>query len=290
MKGNCVDIGIIQAFLDGEVSPERSVAVSAHISDCEDCSLLLVQAEEENALVFSVLDGEMNAMVPTQRLWASINESLEKENVRRPFFAGLFDLISASFLSPTLSAAAGLIVLVLAGSLFWSLRPGETVPVADVAATTPKAVEKTEATAAVPQIVAAGEDETAASVESPAPEQPRPVTADMPRRAVPRTRTAGSGTVMTARYIPGEESYINTIADLNTAVDGSKDNVLPPASRIAFERDMALVDDAIRRMRAVVAKDPNNRAARQVLYGAYQDKIDLLNSVGRRDELMASLQ
>ncbi len=291
MKGNCVDIGIIQAFLDGEVSPERSVAVSAHISDCEDCSLLLVQAEEENALVFSVLDGEMNAMVPTHRLWASINESLEKENVRRPFLAGLFDLISASFLSPTLSAAAGLIVLVLAGSVFWGLRPAETVPAADVAQTNaPKAVEKTDTATAVPQTAAAEEGDSVVAVEAPAPEQPRPVTADMPRHPAPRTRTAGSGTVMTARYIPGEESYINTIADLNTAVDGSKENVLPPASRIAFERDMALVDDAIRRMRAVVARDPNNIAARQVLYGAYQDKIDLLNSVGRRDELMASLK
>ncbi|MBX3243830.1 MAG: hypothetical protein KF685_05185 [Acidobacteria bacterium] len=290
MKGNCVDIGTIQAFLDGEVTPELSVAVSTHISDCQDCSLLLVQAEEENALVFSVLDGEMNSMVPTQRLWASINESLEKENIRKPFFAGLFDKISASFLSPTLSAAAGLIVLVLAGTVFWGLHTDETETLPDIAKkTTPKAVEKEAAINAIPQTVVESEHGPKVIEKDTEAEQLRPVTADVPRRQVPRTRPDAS-TVITARYIPGEESYINTIADLNSAVEGSKDVVLPPASRIAFERDMALVDDAIRRMRAVVAKDPNNRAAQQVLYGAYQDKIDLLNSVGRRDELMASLK
>ena len=59
---------------------------------------------------------------------------------------------------------------------------------------------------------------------------------------------------------------------------------------MAFERDLAVVNDSINRMRKVVRKNPRNQAARQVLYASYQDKIDLLNAVAQKDELMLSVQ
>ena len=62
------------------------------------------------------------------------------------------------------------------------------------------------------------------------------------------------------------------------------------SSQVAYARDMALVDDSITKMREVVRKNPRNQAAKQILYSAYQDKIDLLKSSAQRDELMASLQ
>jgi hypothetical protein len=40
---------------------------------------LLAVAEDENSFVFSALDREMNALVPTQRLWSRINDSIETE-------------------------------------------------------------------------------------------------------------------------------------------------------------------------------------------------------------------
>ena len=90
--------------------------------------------------------------------------------------------------------------------------------------------------------------------------------------------------------MPGEESYIRTIEELNTSVEMQKDRVLPPSSRIAFERDLAIVNDSISRMQQVVRRNPRDQAAKQILYAAYQNKIDLLNSVGEREELMASLR
>jgi hypothetical protein len=53
---------------------------------------------------------------------------------------------------------------------------------------------------------------------------------------------------------------------------------------------MAVVDDAINKMRNEVKKNPKNESAKQVLYASYQNKIDLLNSVSRKEELMASLR
>ena len=91
-------------------------------------------------------------------------------------------------------------------------------------------------------------------------------------------------------YLPGEESYVRTIADLKQNVDGQKDRIMDPSSRFAYERDMAVVNDAITKMKEVVKKHPKNQAAKQVLYSSYQNKIDLLNSVAEREELMATLR
>jgi anti-sigma factor RsiW len=79
MKDNCLDIGIIQAFLDCELDQAETARVSGHISMCNDCAVLLAQAEDESSMVFSALEREFNTLVPTQRLWNKINDSIETE-------------------------------------------------------------------------------------------------------------------------------------------------------------------------------------------------------------------
>jgi hypothetical protein len=90
--------------------------------------------------------------------------------------------------------------------------------------------------------------------------------------------------------LPGEDSYVKTINDLSQTVNGQKDSVLRPSERVAYERDMAFVDDAIVKMKKEVRKNPKNESAKQVLYSSYQNKIDLLNSVSQREELLVSLK
>jgi hypothetical protein len=65
--------------------------------------------------------------------------------------------------------------------------------------------------------------------------------------------------------------------------------MMRPSERVAYERDMAVVNDSIAKMRQEVKKNPKNQSAKQVLYSSYQNKIDLLNSVSQKEELMASL-
>ncbi len=91
-------------------------------------------------------------------------------------------------------------------------------------------------------------------------------------------------------YMPGEESYVRTIASLSRSVADQKDDTIRGSERMSFERDMAVVDDAIKRMRDEVKKNPKNESAKQVLYSSYQNKIDLLNSVSQKEELVASLK
>jgi ribosomal protein S15P/S13E len=96
--------------------------------------------------------------------------------------------------------------------------------------------------------------------------------------------------VIQANYIPGEENYVKTIDTLAKTIDTQKDTALRPSERVSYERDMAVVNDAIAKMRKEVQKNPKNESAKQVLYSSYQNKIDLLNSVSQREELVASLK
>ena len=79
MNGKHFEIGTIQAFLDGETTPEVSLRLTNHIAGCDSCARLLATAEEESAVVFSALERELNTLVPTQRLWSRINESIAVE-------------------------------------------------------------------------------------------------------------------------------------------------------------------------------------------------------------------
>ena len=88
----------------------------------------------------------------------------------------------------------------------------------------------------------------------------------------------------------GEESYVRTIASLSKTVETQKETLLRPGERISFERDLAVVYNAIDRIRKEVRKDPKNDLARQILYSSYQSKVDLMNSVTQKEELVASLR
>jgi len=301
MNGKCIEIGIIQAFLDGETSPELTAWVTDHIAMCDACALQLAEADEETSIVFSALDREFNALVPTQRLWTRINETIAVEKSRLSVWQRLlaaFPLLQLS--SPTFAAIAGVVMLVVAFAVVNGLRNRASD---DLVASAPvPSAEKI----AVPQNGAA--DPVVETASAPAVQPSTPSTAvqasvkesRIPAErirnvvnaeyAAPKRDAVREAHTVEAAYLPGEDSYMRTISDLNQSVNGQKDRVLTPSSRIAYERDMAVVNDSIKRMQTVVRKNPRNQAAKQVLYSAYQDKIDLLNSVAQREELMASLR
>src|SRR5215813_3054634 len=111
MSVDCLDIGTIQAFLDGELTPERVVTVSGHIASCDACSMMLGEAEEESAYVFPVLEREINTLVPTQRLWARINDSIAVEKQNTPFWKKILTGIAATLRNPSITVAAGVLIL-----------------------------------------------------------------------------------------------------------------------------------------------------------------------------------
>lgn len=294
MNGKCLDIGTIQAFLDGETRPEDAIRISDHVAACDACTILLAQAEEENSLVFSVLDREMNSLVPTQRLWTRINAEISEQKSRTGFWQRIFGGVAAGLVSPSFATAAGIVVVVGIAAVVISVNTGDgpstvannispavttsvpAAPVNEVAVVEPVRVKDTPKS---------GEAVTASSL--PEKEVRRIITANHVETGPKRVNTiqANAG----PQYLPGEESYIKTITELQETASVQNAS-LKASTQIGFERDMAVVDDAIRKLRKVVRHNPRNAAARQVLYSSYQDKIDLLRSSAQREEMMASFQ
>jgi anti-sigma factor RsiW len=308
MNGNCFDIGTIQAFLDGEATQEIAANVTHHVAACDTCALVLAEAEEQNSVVFSALGREMDTLVPTQRLWSRINDSIAEEKSRTPFWKRALAFVNVNLANPSFAAAAGILIVFGVFAAVWNFQSNVSIvgtrPVDSVASPAPRdqnqiaeigitngeidgvgqpALGTTASTASnVPSVIVSKLSEndlkklvTKANFEG--------------GRVQPKAQHAVL-TEAAPGYLPGEESYVKTIADLKQNVDSQKDETLRPSSRISYERDMAVVNDSIKKMREVVRKNPRNQAAKQVLYSSYQNKIDLLNSVVEREELMASLK
>ncbi len=291
MNDKCFEIGTIQAFLDGETSPDLSFRITDHVAGCDNCALVLADAEEENSVVFSALDREYNSMVPTQRLWSSINEAISYEKAHLSFWDRVRGLLAMLVANPSLTVAASVLLVFGIFAAVWNLKPvGSNNDMADVQQSTQTATVDVVFPVASPKPykvdVSNFSPDKVANLARTANYKAEN---DQPRIQPAVVRTTGERNISDER-LPGEESYVRTISDLKQNVDGQKDRVLNPSSRIAYERDMAVVNDAIRKMKEVVKKNPKNQSAKQVLYSSYQNKIDLLNSVVEREELMASLR
>lgn len=286
MKEQCFDESTIQAFLDGELSPDLLERVARHTALCDNCALLLQEAEEESAFAFSLLDDELNLLVPTERIRANVYQAIS--NIEPPKDSIWQKIVGfVTFLSnPTVAAFASLVIVfgIFALVMNFKNEPTNNTEKEVALHQTPKVeisttVINTPIIEAKPKI----EQPTQLGIEkvvykAPKVEPKRPVDDKRP----PATR-------IEVENIDGEAVYLKTIATLEDTIKDTKDNVLRASSRISYERDMAVVDDSIRRMKAEVRKNPKNEAAKQILRNSYQNKIELLNSVTERSEFMASL-
>ena len=284
---NCLDTGTVQAFLDGELTSALANGVSAHIAMCDACAGQLAAAEEESSFVFSVLGREMDTLVPTQRLWSKINDSIEVEKQTAPFWKKAWAVLVASFANPAIAVAAiAVIALGVSWVVFIDRSDTQIQHGHDVAGYRPPP-----ANTVVSPVSSGAEDKPGPINVSVTDQKPAPARVENINYRVPMNSHVDVVKPSVARpdYIPGEESYVKTIASLDQTVNGQKDAVMKPSERVSYERDMAVVDDAINKMRAEVRKNPKNESAKQVLYTSYQNKIDLLNSVSQREELVASL-
>lgn len=284
----CLDIGIIQAFLDGELSHDETSRVSSHMALCDTCATSFAEAESEATFVFSALDREMDTLVPTQRLWNKINDSIAEEKAQMPWWEKAWALESVGLMNPSIAVAASLVIVVGVFAAVWMNRApvNSSVPSNQIASkpnvptTAPAPVDNNITVSNVP--------DTVVSTDSPRIE--RAAFKAEPRHMTVAPAVVRSGSASFADPLAGESSYVSTISTLAKTVEDKKDGVLRPSQRVAFERDMAMVDDSIAKMRKEVKRNPKNETARQVLYSSYQNKIDLLNSVAQKEELMASIR
>lgn len=305
----CFDEGTIQAFLDGELSSGLSEKVACHVALCDNCAVALASAEEESSFAFAALDTEFNSLVPTERIRARLFETIATE--KTSFWQRIFGR-GFSWTNPSVAAFASLLLVVGLFATLWIARENSLNndtqiaahngrPTQTIAQSSPAAPEKNQDSISAPGnsgiVPFVEESDSVAPQIRQAVSRPKNENRFEAQKAVYRAPVNNNGfrrdTVVPVEpneAISGEESYLKTIAALQRTVGNRKDELMKPSMRVAYEKDMAVVDDAIKKMQRQVRRNPKNEAAREVLRSSYQNKIDLLNSIAEKGELMASLR
>jgi hypothetical protein len=305
MREFCLTEEILQQFIDGELSPSQTEATAAHVAACDACAALLSRVEEENSILMEAFAPEMSLNVPTVRLRERLDTAIaELEPQRsvaressvsslRAWFGALFS--SFSFTPQQSFGFASLAVVVAFAAIFAviQLRQGrENAPTVARNKPAPPQAQKPETIAEV------GKDSPRAATPAPVettatPEviksvySPKPRGNASKRASKPAAETAKPGTPTTAepKILPGERSYLEAIASLTTAIETNKTDVLKPTVLADYERNLAVVDQAIATTRQQVKRNPKDRDAAEFMYMAYQNKIELLSAVADKTRL-----
>jgi len=279
----CLDEGKLQSYFDGELSIEMMESVTSHLASCVTCAAAARELEEESAFVMSALAAELESSVPTERLRERINEAVlgdrlaiaqatQKASGLAGFFSGLLNFGTQR----TLGYASLAVVLAFAA----------IVGVVKMRTTTaPTKVDKTNTQAgnneqvgdnAIAQVSPGQVRNEIRKVEIPVRETPRGYVPVRYNKPVPVSTAAVKPAQV--KLIPGERSYLQAIARLDSTIKSNQKN-MRPGLQVEYERNLAVVDRAIAATRSAAKSNPNDPDAADFMFAAYQSKVDLLNTI-----------
>jgi hypothetical protein len=306
MTKRCLDEGLLQAYMDGELSNERAAEVAAHISACDECAAALAGVESENAFFSAAFAPDESVSVPTELLRSRIGAAVAQLEDTRGFnrkrsngrsFGGFLASLSGlfNFTPQSAAALASLLVLVAAGVIYFAFIKQRTAtggpqPSREIASngatnTGPKVITPT------PDVKESNE----VNVAAPTPEErgDRPVIMKAkyaPRRPSNRNAEAQPTPKTDAPkelVVPGEKDYRAAIASLEKTIKMGGDSSLKPSLRVDYERNIAILDTAIAQTRQVAARNPKDKDAVGFLMSAYQSKVELLTKVADQAQVAA---
>jgi anti-sigma factor RsiW len=269
----CLDEGALQSYFDGELSGQLMESVASHLASCATCAARAREIGEETTLLTTALAAEFEASVPTESLRQRIDEAVlgvRVANAARVEKRGLFNSLAGvfSFSSQRSLGYASLVVVMAFASIIGvvKLKQQESQE---------PAVEQAKAVVnpATPATVASNPP----SIETPVP-GPGPVTAPtariQPRHSAPKVVPVKAP----VKLFPGERSYLQTIARLDSTINSNK-KAMRPSLQVEYERNLAVVDRAIAATRNAAKSNPNDPDAADFMFAAYQSKVDLLNTI-----------
>lgn len=304
MTKRCLDEGVLQAYMDGELSRERAAEAASHLASCDDCAAALAAGEQENSFFATAFAPDESVSVPSEVLRSRIGAAVARleaqtESKRRHsqadnfggFFASLAGLFS--FTPRGAAAFASLLAVAALALVYFTAQKSQQGPaqsqgeqqVAQVGRTPERQPDRASAVTPPPAPVetpAAAPDEKGNGV--PAHVQfkhgPRPVRR---RQAVKEAKEAKEA----EEVLPGEREYQTAIASLEKTIKLGGDESLRPALRADYERNLALLDNAISQTRQVAARNPKDETAVGFLMSAYQSKVELLSKVADQAQVSA---
>jgi anti-sigma factor RsiW len=280
----CLSEEVLQSYLDGELHGERVEQVTSHLTSCLTCSDLARQLEQENSVLAIALAPEFESVVPSERLRQRLDARIASARIEaagshapaanvRNWLSSLSDLFT---LRPQRVLGYASLMLIVGFGLIMGMMRWQTLP-----------------TSTKDSLVA-----TASPAPTPAPTTAPPVKSTPPsseqngtKSTVPsgrrqrgsaiaaRTASQQNDTVANhVKLLPGERSYLQTIAQLDSTIKSEKSR-MKPGVQAEYQRNLAFLDRTLAVARTAAKSNPNDPDATEFMFSAYQSKVDLLNTV-----------
>jgi hypothetical protein len=264
----------LSAYLEGDLDAATRVAAERHRAGCSHCAGLVADLER----IATEARG-LPVLRPSRDLWGGIEERIGTPVVsigrtttpaRRRAWSRW----------PSLAAAAAALVAVTAGVTYEvatrSVRQsGNDAPVVATVPVVPPAPAATTVAGGEPVAVAPGADSTTARRTSP--------TRDVAGAGRPSPRPRGSAALVSRRpaeprgVLADEAIYDQEIALLRDALQLRREE-LDPATVEVLERNIAVIDTAIRQSREALARDPRSAFLGGQLGRMLDRKVQLLRT------------
>lgn len=282
----CLDEGILQSYFDGELSGEQLKAVASHLAACSACTAAARELQAELNLVATALAPELEVAVPTEHLRQRIDAAIAGLQTQgstandsstfsvRAWFQSF--LAPLSF-TPQRAFGYAALVLVLGFAAILGLVQFRSPQIANQTDVASKPITK---------------EKPGSSITAPPPVStvalnPNPTNPVRRNPTVKSQYASSNNTVAKAlkkdadkvKLLPGERSYLQTIAQLDSTINSTSNRPMRPALQAEYERNLALVDRALAATRNAAKKNPSDPDAAEFMFSAYQNKVNLLNTV-----------
>jgi len=288
----CLDEGVLQSYFDGELNRQTAEGVALHLAACVGCTQAWRELESEDLLLSAALEPEFSASVPTERLRQRIDAAIAGRSVAgaeqakvvaqpggmsaipagRGWVKAIADLFTIAPQRAFGYAGAVAVILLAAvmGGIYWQQGPGAKVTRGTIAGSGGFQIP-------VMPIAAPQVNSNADSTQQNRNQQQLATAVTNKRN--PSTNLNQPGKSDHVRLLPGERSYLKTIATLSATLNAESSRQMKPALQAEYERNLAMVDQAIAATRSAAKVNPNDPDAADFMFAAYQSKIDLLNQV-----------
>lgn len=281
---NCLTEAVLQRRFDGDLTAAEADVASAHLAACAACAAAAHRLADEMAMINSMFASADDAVtVPTERLQARLRAAIENDTTAtapcapppssqlhrwREAWAAFFTV------RPQIGwglAGAALAAIICAILVAISIRNLDQRRLED-----DEVALQFNAVGPVPLPPSQNVVSQRAKSDE-ATRAPVVLATHRPRAKVSRLNNSKSET-MAVKLLPGEKSYLKAIVSLESNFQARGDLILRPEARVEYERNLAVVDQAIVTTRAAAMRNPYDTDANSMLLSAYQSKVELMSA------------
>jgi len=282
----CLQEEVLQSYLDGELQDRRMEQVTFHLASCKTCSDFVQQLDQENNVLAAALAPEFETAVPSERLRQRIDAAIGADRIEaaartapagngRGWLSSLSDLFT---FRPQRALGYASLLLIVGFGLIMGMMRWQTVsaPATDALVATATPAPSPEPTTAPPVKTTPPSSETNGS-KSTVPKERRQRGSAIAAVVPPRPDDSAANRI---KLLPGERSYLQTIAQLDSTIKSEKGRMKPDV-QAEYQRNLAFVDRTLAVARTAAKSNPNDPDATEFMFSAYQSKVDLLNTVAQ---------